>query len=32
LTERGLDQLLLETMNALRRVYELRNGLDAGAP
>jgi hypothetical protein len=31
-TERGLDQLLLETMTTLRRVYDLRNGLDAGVP
>jgi hypothetical protein len=32
LTERGLDQLLLETISALRRVYEVRNGLDTGVP
>lgn len=32
LTERGLDQLVLETIRRLRRLYMLRTGLDAGVP
>lgn len=32
MAERGLDQILLETISVLRHVYELRNGLDAGVP
>lgn len=31
-TEQGLDQLLLETMSTLRRVYVLRSGLDPRIP
>jgi hypothetical protein len=30
--ERGLDQLALETISTLRRVYVLRSGLDTGVP
>jgi hypothetical protein len=31
-TERGLDQLMLETLSVLRHVYELRNARDADVP
>jgi hypothetical protein len=30
--EKGLDQLVLETMSALRRVYVARNGVEGGVP
>jgi hypothetical protein len=32
LTERGLDQLVLDTIRRLRRLYVLRTGQDAGVP
>jgi hypothetical protein len=30
--EQGLEQLVLETMSALRRVYVARNGVEGGVP